>query len=79
MTDTKNLMAELRNLIEKMAKLNEKQGRELDERWGEDRDVPTKELTDYDDLCHDHLIEESDLLSHVHWRLIQLVEPEAAA
>ncbi|MGI5530183.1 hypothetical protein ACQEVX_23195 [Streptomyces syringium] len=78
MTDTKNLMDELRSIVEDIATLTQEQGRVLEEKWGGE-DVPTDDLAEYDDICHDHLVEESDLLVDVQCRLIELLEPKAVA
>ncbi|WP_372407243.1 hypothetical protein [Streptomyces luteireticuli] len=73
-----NLVAELRRIVDDIENLYKKQAAELAERWGEDGDVPVKELPDYDQLLDSQVGEDSGKLSEVHRRLAKLIEPPAA-
>ncbi|MEU1309192.1 hypothetical protein ABZ419_09905 [Streptomyces cinnamoneus] len=79
MTENKDLLTELRSIVEEIAKLDREQKSALDEKWGEDRYVPDGHYDEYDSMCWDHLEEDAELLIDVHRRLARLIEPLAAA
>lgn len=78
MTQTIDLVGELRSIVADIEKLYEEQRKALVERWGEDGDVPTEDLPEYDEITYNQLVEDADLLGSVRRRLVGLLEPAAA-
>ncbi|MFF7021439.1 hypothetical protein ACFY97_10530 [Streptomyces klenkii] len=58
--------------------LYERQRTTLTEQWGEDVDVPTEDLSEYDEITYNQLVEDADLLGGVRRRLAALLEPAPA-
>lgn len=79
MTQTMDLADELRNIVADIEKLYEEQRNTLVERWGEDGDVPTEDLPEYDEITYNQLVEDADLLGSIRRRLVEVIGPKAAA
>ncbi|MEV7282560.1 hypothetical protein [Streptomyces sp. NPDC093111] len=58
--------------------LYEQQRATLTEQWGEEVDVPTEELSEYDEITYNQLVEDADLLGATRRRLVALLEPAPA-
>ncbi|MFF4528150.1 hypothetical protein ACFY1P_02655 [Streptomyces sp. NPDC001407] len=78
MSQNQDVTAELARIVADIENLYEEQRNTLVERWGEDGDVPTEELPEYDEITYNQLVEDADLLGSVRRRLVSLLEPAAA-
>ncbi|MCC2278924.1 hypothetical protein LKL35_26360 [Streptomyces sp. ET3-23] len=78
MSQNQGVSAELARIVADIEKLYADQRKALVKRWGEDCDVPTEDLPEYDEITYEQLAEDAELLGSVRRRLASLLEPAAA-
>ncbi|MFB8020095.1 hypothetical protein ACFC36_16215 [Streptomyces rubiginosohelvolus] len=78
MNPNHSVHGQIAQIIADIDALYARQSATLTEQWGDEVDVPTEELSEYDEITYNQLVEDADLLGAVRRRLVALLEPAPA-